>query len=158
MIFVCFGNLPIPFVRLAKKIDEIAERIKDDIIVQCGHTNYNFKSKNIKAVRFLSSSEMEKCIDYAIYVISHGGYGILSECIKKNKKVIAIPRLLGEANHSQEELVRALEEEGYIIAVYDIKELEKKIKNIHCFSPRQFKKGVAGKLINEFIKRKILTR
>ncbi len=151
MIFVTLGNVPIPFARLAGKVDEIAGRMNEEIIIQYGYTDYPFK--NVKVYKFLSSNEMERYLNDAFFIISHGGYGTLSECIKKNKKVIAVPRVQGEHNHSQEELVKALEEEGYIIGVYDINDLEAEMKSIHSFIPRPFKRGNAEKVINEFIKK-----
>jgi beta-1,4-N-acetylglucosaminyltransferase len=150
MIFVTLGNVPIPFTRLAGKVDEIAGRMDEEIIIQYGYTGYPFK--NVKAYKFLSSNEMERYVNNAAFIISHGGYGTLSECIKKNKKAIAVPRGQGEHNHSQEELVKALEEEGYIIGVYDINDLEAKMKSIHSFIPQPFQRGNAEKVINDFIK------
>lgn len=156
MIFVTLGNVPIPFTRLAGKVDEIAGRMNEEIIIQYGYTDYPFK--NVKTHKFLTTNEMERHINDASFVISHGGYGTISECLKKNKKVIAVPRVQGEHNHSQEELVKALEEEGYIIGVYDINDLEDKMKNIHTFIPQPFQRGNAGIVINEFIERAFHTR
>ena len=149
MIFVTLGNVPIPFIRLAKKVDEIAEKMNEDIVIQHGHTEYPFK--NVRKHKFLSSNEMERLITDASFIISHGGYGTISECLMRNKKVIAVPRILGEHNHSQEELVRALEAGGYIIGVYNTEDLEGKIRDIDTFVPKLLKKGNAGKVINEFM-------
>lgn len=156
MIFVTLGNVPIPFGRLAGKVDEIAGRLEEEIVIQYGYTDYPFR--NVKAQRFLASNEMGRYMKDAQFVISHGGYGTLSECIKRNIKVIAVPRVLGEHNHSQEELVKALEEEGYILGVYDINKLEDTMKNIQLFTPQLFRKGNAGSVINEFIERTLRTR
>ncbi len=155
MIFVTLGNVPIPFTRLAAKIDEIASRINEDIIIQHGYTDYHFKYA--KAKKFLTSTEMERYINDASFIISHGGYGTLSECIRKNKKVIAVPRVKGEHNHSQEELVKALEAEGYIVGVYDINDLEDKMRSVESFTPKPFKRGNAGTVINEFLERTFRT-
>jgi len=151
MIFVTLGNVPIPFTRLAGKVDEIAGRVNEKFIIQYGYTDYPFK--NVEVHKFLSSNEIERYIEDASFIISHGGYGTLSECIKKNKKVIAVPRVQGEHNHSQEELVKALEAEGYIIGVYDTNDIEDAIKNIYTFNTKPFQKGNAGTVINEFIKK-----
>ena len=149
MIFVVFGNVPIPFLRLAKKIDEIACNLSEEVIVQNGYTEYAFK--NVISRDFFSSNEMSEMIDKASLIISHGGYGTISECIKKGKKIIAVPRLQGEHNNSQEELVRALDNEGYLVGVYDINELGEKIQFIYDFVPKTLKRGNASKVINEYI-------
>lgn len=151
MIFVVFGNGPIPFFRLARKIDEIAANLEEEAIIQSGHTKYDFK--NLKSRKFFSSNEMSEMIDKASVIISHGGYGTISECLKKGKTVVAVPRFQGEANHSQEDLVKTLEVEGCIIGVYDINDLEKSIFRAREFKPKPLPKGNVSQVINEFIKK-----
>ena len=149
MIFVTFGNVPIPFKRLARKVDELAGVINEEFIVQHGYTNYPFK--NVKAHQFFSSDEMLKLMNDATIIITHGGYGTISECLKKGKKVIAVPRIQGEHNHSQGELVRRLESKGCIVGVYNINDLGDKILYIRTFKPKPIKKGDDSKIINKFI-------
>lgn len=153
MIFVVFGTVPIPFLRLARKIEELAAKIDEEFIVQYGHTQYPFKKA--KAFSFLSYSEMQSYIDSASIIITHGGYGTISECLKKSKKVIAVPRLKGEHNHSQEELVKALEEKGYIIGVYNINDLEDKIKQAVNFTPMKIERSDVSKIINDFLRSEV---
>lgn len=149
MIFVIFGNVPLPFLRLAKKIDEIAGKSNEEYFVQVGYTDYPFKK--VKRSRFLDHSTMRDYLKKAEIVISHGGYGTISEAVKMGKKVVAVPRLAGEHNHSQLELVQALEKEGYLLGVYAIADLEKKITEARNFVPSKFKSGNAGEIINKFI-------
>jgi len=152
MILVIFGNVPLPFTRLAKKVEEIAEKSNEKFIVQHGHTNYLFI--NVQPYKFFSSRKMAKLIKEASFIISHGGYGTISECLKMQKKLIAVPRKQGiEHNHSQEELVRALEANGCILGVYDIEDLESKLSLARRFKPYPLKKGNGSKVINEFIQR-----
>jgi len=151
MIFTVFGNGPSPFIRLAIKIDELASKLDEEFIVQYGYTEYPFI--HAQARPFYSSNQMARLIDNASLIISHGGYGTISECLKKFKKVVVVPRKKGiEVNHSQEELVRALEAEGYIIGVYDIDDLEEKVSIARYFEPKELKRGNAGEVINEFIR------
>ena len=149
MIFVIFGNVPIPFLRLAEKIDEISERSTQRFIIQKGHTGYQFP--NAQARDFFPGREMGRHINEADLIVCHGGFGAISEALRAAKKVIAVPRLEGEHNHSQRELVEALEKEGYLLAVYDIADLEKQIKAAGEFSPKPFKAGNANRIINDFI-------
>jgi UDP-N-acetylglucosamine transferase subunit ALG13 len=150
MIFVAFGNVPLPFLRLAKMIAEIAAEAKEDFFVQAGHTDLSFS--RVSWEKFLAHSSMLAYLKKAEVVISHGGYGTLSEAVKMRKKVVAVPRLAGEHNHSQLELVEALEKEGYLLGVYNIADLKKKIAEARTFIPREFKPGQAGELITKFIK------
>lgn len=152
MIFVTFGNGPMPFERLAAKVDELAGRMDEEFIVQYGHTRYHFT--NVRALQFLSSSEMENFIEDSSIVVTHGGYGTISECLKKGKRVIAVPRVKGiENNHPQDELVKALEALGCIIGVYDISDLENSISKAREFEPKPLPKGNINQVINEFIKK-----
>lgn len=150
MIFVIFGNVPIPFLRLAEKIDELAERSNERFIIQIGHTESPFP--NARARDFFPGREMARHINEADLIVSHGGFGAISEALRAAKKVVAVPRFQGEHNHSQRELVEALEKEGYILAVYDIDDLEKQIKAAEKFSPKPFNPGNAAKIISDFIK------
>ena len=156
MIFVTFGNVPISFFRLARKVDEIARRSEEEFIVQCGHTDFHFA--HAKARKFLSNGEMVELIDRASVVVTHGGYGTISECMKQGKRVVAVPRTKEEHNHSQEELVRALEQEGYVLGVYDINDLEKKLLEARSFVPKQTVKTDVSGLINSFVSNHILLK
>jgi UDP-N-acetylglucosamine transferase subunit ALG13 len=150
MIFVIFGNVPIPFQRLAEKINEISGRSTNRFIIQKGYTEHPFP--NAQARGFFPSRKMARHISEADLIVSHGGFGSISEALKAGKKVVAVPRLEGEHNHSQRELVEALEKEGYLLAVYDIADLDEQIKAAGDFTPKAFKVGNAFQLINEFIR------
>jgi UDP-N-acetylglucosamine transferase subunit ALG13 len=150
MIFVIFGNVPIPFPRLAEKISEISDRSSERFIIQKGCTEFPFP--NAQARDFFPSREMARHISEASLIISHGGFGTISEALRAGKKVVAVPRLEGEHNHSQRELVEALEKEGYLLAVYNIADLEKQIKAAREFLPKPCQQGNAARIINDFIK------
>jgi radical SAM protein with 4Fe4S-binding SPASM domain len=88
----------------------------------------------------MSHSEIERKIRDARIVVTHGGYGSIYECLKLKKKVIAVPRLKeeGEALDSglgQTELVRYLEIDGRILALYDVANLTEKLKDAESFEP-----------------------
>lgn len=152
MVFVVFGHVPLPFLRLAKEIDALAGKSQEDYIVQAGYTDFPFF--HAKCEKFLGHSTMQEHLAKADIVVSHGGYGTLSEAVKMRKKVVSVPRLAGEHNHSQLELVQALEKEKYLLGVYEIADLKKKIAEARNFVPREFKKGNACDIINEFISKK----
>lgn len=149
MIFVVFGNVPISFERLAKKIDEIAGKSNEDFIAQSGYTKFPFR--HIRATNFFTYSAMWDNIIKADLIITHGGYGTICDALKKNKKIIAVPRIKGEHNHSQVELVEALEKAENVLAVYNIEELETKIAAAKNFKPSPFQRGNAKEIINQFI-------
>ena len=78
--------------------------------------------------------------------------------MKQRKRVVALSRTKEEHNHSQEELVRALEQEGYVLGVYDINDLEKKLLEARSFVPKHTVKIDVSGLINSFVSNHILLK
>lgn len=72
MIFVSLGTQDKPFKRLI----DYCEKLDTDekIVVQNGLTDY--KSDKLILKRFLSPEELDKAIDDASVVITHGGVGL----------------------------------------------------------------------------------
>jgi len=152
MIFASFGNPPYDFSRLAAALDEIAASLDEEILVQYGHTKFPFK--HVTARDFLSGDEMMRHISEASVVVAQGGWGTISECLKMGKRVVAVPRIKGvEHSHSQAEVVRALEAEGCLLAVYDVKELGEAVFKARTFEFEPLRRGDASKVINRFIVR-----
>ena len=93
MIFVSLGTQDKPFPRLLDLIDEAIKEgaIKEEVIAQVGCTPYS--NGLIKTFEYCDSETMEKYIEEASYVITHGGTGSIVGALKKSKKVIAVSRL-----------------------------------------------------------------
>lgn len=126
MIFVCLGTQIFQFDRLTKKLDELVESglIKDKIFAQIGAGEYVPKKFPYK--KFIDKGEFEKYQDAADLIIAHGGTGALISASKKGKNIIAVPRLAKYGEHvddHQMQIVKVLEAEGYVRAVYDIDRL-----------------------------------
>lgn len=123
MIFVTVGTTHLPFDRLIKSVDRLSFQYEDRIIIQIGHSTY--EPKYASWFRFKSKEEMDKLINDSKLVITHGGFGIISECLLAYKKVIACPRMLefGEAVNPQVELVSYLAERNLLIALKDTNQL-----------------------------------
>ena len=84
MILVTLGTQKQPFTRLLQKIDDSS--INEKIVVQAGYTVYN--SKKMHIFDFIPYDEMNKLIDEADLIITHGGTGSITMPLKKQKKVI----------------------------------------------------------------------
>ena len=82
MILVTLGTQKQSFTRLLNLIEKA--NIKDEIIVQAGHTKY--ESKKMKILDFIDYQEMEKLIEKADLIITHGGTGSIVTPLKKEKK------------------------------------------------------------------------
>lgn len=150
MIFVVFGNVPLPFTRLARVIDEIAPELGEEVFVQSGYTSYTFR--NVASVSFLDANDMKQKIKQASIVITHGGWGTISECLEMNKRIVAVPRQIGiEHHHSQYDIVQALEAMGCLQGVYDEEKLLEAIQQARHFKHISIKRGEAGESINSFL-------
>jgi len=157
MILVLLGTQDKPFSRILnaiqKEID--AKNITEEVIVQAGITK--FESKNMEIFSLIANAKYQKLLDKADLVITHGGVGSIIDAIKKNKKVIAVPRLkeYGEhVNNHQLEIINHFKEKKYIIALDDVADLIKKIKQAKKFKPEKYKRNTKNiiKLIDDFIK------
>lgn len=154
MIFVTIGNAPSDFSRLAKEIDRITPELGEEVFVQNGHTNYRFQFA--KSENFLDSERMRTLILEATVIVTHGGWGTISECLDMRKRLVAVPRKLGiEHNHSQDELVKTLEKSDCLVAVYKICRLKSAIKRARHFTPQKLQRGNASQIINNFLQSNI---
>lgn len=119
MIFVTIGTQQQNFDRLFDYINKIDS--DEDIIVQKGKSNYRF-NVNIKSYNFLSYEEMDKYLNEARVVITHGGGGTIFKALKLNKKIIVVPRLSKYKEHindHQLEFSLYLKKMNYCFVVQD---------------------------------------
>lgn len=128
MIFVTLGSQKFQFNRLLKEIDELVEKgiIEEKVFAQIGYSDYIPKYYNFKD--FLSREEFLQYEEIADIVITHGGTGAIIGAVKKEKKVIAVPRLARYGEHvddHQLQLIEQFDGMGLIESCYDTKNLEK---------------------------------
>lgn len=141
MIFVILGTQDKSFIRLLEEIDKQVEKgnIKGKIIVQAGHTEY--KSKNMKIFDLIPMKKFNKYIEDSDYIITHGGVGSILDAIKKDKRVIAVPRLKEYGEHEndhQKQIINKFSEEKYILGCNSVEELEKQLRKINSFKPKKY--------------------
>ena len=158
MILVMLGTQNNSFHRLLEEIDNLIDKkiIDQKVIVQAGYTKY--QSKNMQIVDFMSKEELEKLQEQADLIITHGGVGSIVSSLKKEKKVIAIPRLHEyneHVNNHQIEIIEKFNERGNIIGIKDVKELEQAVVKSKTFIPKiyvgnnQKMLGIIEKFIEE---------
>lgn len=141
MILVTLGTQDKEFTRLLVAIDELIDKkiIKEEVIVQAGYTKY--KSKNMKIFDYVPKKKMESLIEESSFIISHAGVGTVFDCLKKNKKVIAVPRLSKYNEHTNDhqlELVKEFTKANLILPLYDMKDLKEVIKKVKTFKPDKY--------------------
>lgn len=129
------------FKRLLKELDRLKEKkiIKEEIIAQAGYTKY--KSDNLQIFDFIDKDKLEDYQSKANLIITHGGVGSIISSLKKGKTVIAVPRLKEyneHVNNHQKDIVESFSNNGYIIGINDIKELEEAYKKSKDFKPKKY--------------------
>lgn len=133
MIFVTLGSQKFQFNRLLKELDKLIEekKINEEVFAQIGYSDY--KPQHFEFKEFVDRDEFKEIMDKCDIVIAHGGTGAIITAVKKDKKVIAIPRLAKYGEHvddHQIQLVDEFKELNLIYPVYDEKELGKAIDEI----------------------------
>ncbi len=146
MIFASLGTMDMPFVRMAKAVDEFAAIAKEEVVVQTGFTEYPYL--HAKAFDFCTKDEMQQYIAQADILILQGGWGAISEAMERHKRIVAIPRYnKTEHIHDQFQLIRKLDSLGCVIGVFDEKNLLSAVERAKTFDFKQLQKGNAENII-----------
>lgn len=141
MILITLGTQDKEFTRILRKVDELIEKkvIKEEVIVQAGHTKY--ESKNMKIFDYVPKKKLEEYMEKCDFIITHAGVGTIFDALKKDKKIIAIPRLAKYKEHNNDhqlEIVEEFSKQNFIIPVYEMAELEDALKRIKKFKPNKY--------------------
>lgn len=158
MVLVLLGTQNNSFVRLLEEVEKNIDNgnIKDKVVVQAGYTKFN--SDKMTIYNLISSQEMEKLVNDADLIISHGGVGSILQCVKKGKVVIGIPRQKKYSEHindHQKQLIRVFNNQGYIIGIENITELESGLNTAKTFIPKKYESNTSNiiNVIQEFIEK-----
>lgn len=133
MIFVTVGTHEQPFDRLLKCIDKMVAdgKIKEEVIVQKGYTD--FELKHCKEYKLIGYDEMQKYIQEARIVITHGGPASFIAPLSIGKIPIVVPRKKEyneHVNNHQLDFAKQVEKRmKNIIVTEDEEELEDAIIN-----------------------------
>lgn len=125
MIFVTVGTHEQPFNRLLKVIDNMIEnkQINEEVIVQKGYSDYELR--NCKSYKLIDYNEMQKYINDARIVVTHGGPASFIAPISIGKIPIVVPRQKKyneHVNDHQLEFARQVEERMNNIIVAETEE------------------------------------
>lgn len=156
MILVTLGTQDKSFVRLLEAIENEIDKgnIKSDVIVQAGCTK--FKSKYMKILDLIPVDKFDNYVEKCDILITHGGVGSIITGLKKNKIVIAAPRLAKYNEHindHQMQIVDNFSKSGYIIPLYDFDKLDEAMKKASKFKPKKYKSNTSSmiKLLENYI-------
>jgi UDP-N-acetylglucosamine transferase subunit ALG13 len=121
---------PQGFERVIRKMDEIAGRIGEEVIMQIGGTKYI--PQNAKHFDFATGEEIKELCHKARVVVTHGAMSIL-DALEQGTPVIAVPRLKKYhevINDHQLYLDQDLEKAGKVTAVYEVGKLEEALEKV----------------------------
>jgi len=159
LILVTVGTHYQGFERLIEAVDKLKgkNKIKEDVVIQIGHTNYI--PKNCKWFKFVNSEDLLELYKKSNIIITHGGIGSIVIPLKLKKPVIVVPRYKKFSEHTDDhqlQITRELEKEKKIIAVYNIDNLENVLREAKKFFPFELKKkSKVLNLIEDFIEKNL---
>ena len=109
MILVTLGTQDKSFKRLLEKLEKELEegKIKDEIIVQAGYTEFDSNKMLIK--KLIPMDEFDNLIEKCDILITHGGVGSIITGLRKNKKVIAVARLKKYKEHTNDHQLQIID-------------------------------------------------
>lgn len=135
MIFITLGSQKFQFNRILIAVDDFvnAGLIDEEIFAQIGYSDY--RPRNFQYKEFLDRKEFSEIMNRADIVITHGGTGAIVGALKKNKKVIAVPRRAKYREHvddHQLQLVKEFQNLNLIYECDDCSKLVEAIKNVRA--------------------------
>ena len=133
MIFVTLGSQKFQFNRLLIELDRLVDegKMNEEVFAQIGYSDYKPKSYRYK--EFLDRDEFNNLMDKCNTVLTHGGTGAIIGAVKKEKRVIAVPRLAKFGEHvddHQIQIVSEFKDLSFIEAIYDISDLKNALNEI----------------------------
>lgn len=158
MIFITLGSQRFQFNRLLIEIDKLIDegKIIEEVFAQIGYSNY--EPKNYKFKKFLDRDEFSNIMNECKTVITHGGTGAIIGAVKREKKVIAIPRLAKFGEHvddHQLQIVEEFDKLGFITGIVEIKDILFSLRTIGEKEFKNYKSNTHNiiNLIDEFIQK-----
>lgn len=156
MIFVTLGSQKFQFNRLLMELDKLVEekKISNDIFAQIGYSDY--KPKNYEFKEFLDREQFAELMDRCEIVITHGGTGAIVGAVKREKKVLAVPRLAKFGEHvddHQLQIIGQFTDMNFIVGVKETSEIYEALEQLKTI---EFKKYISNteniiKSIEEFL-------
>ena len=151
MIFVTLGSQKFQFNRLLRALDELS--LDEKIFAQIGYSDYH--PKNYEYKEFLDRVEFSLMMDKSDIVITHGGTGAIMSALKKEKKVIAVPRLAKYGEHVDDHQLQLIEQFKDLDLIYSCEnmDLENALKTVRNHEYKKYKSNTEKiiKSLEDFI-------
>ena len=154
MIFVTLGSQKFQFNRLLMELDKLLEekKICNDIFAQIGYSDY--KPKNYEFKEFLDREQFAEFMDKCDTVITHGGTGAIVGAVKRDKKVIAVPRLAKFGEHVDDHQLQIIDQFTNMNFIVGVKDTNEIYEALELLKTMKFKKYISNteNIINEIEK------
>jgi UDP-N-acetylglucosamine transferase subunit ALG13 len=132
LIFVTVGSAQkgVEFTRLIKKMDEVASRTGEEVLMQIGSVPY--EPQHAPFFRYCSYQESLEYFKNASLVVGHCGTGTILNAMRFHVPIIVVPRRIvyGELHHDDHQLEIAERVEGMALihVAYEIEDLEREVQ------------------------------
>lgn len=130
MVYVTVGTMFLDFPRLINKMDAIAEKTDEKIIMQVGlGPTY---PKHCEYFDFKPREEILQLQREARAIVCHTGIGSVMDALQARRPVIVVPRLKKfneHLNDHQLDLAQAIERRGWGRVILDMDDLDDAVKN-----------------------------
>jgi UDP-N-acetylglucosamine transferase subunit ALG13 len=147
MIFVAVGTTS--FNTLVKAMDDLSPSLREEVIMQIGQGTY--EPKNCEYFRLAPS--LTPYYEQASVVVSHGGVGITTEVLQHGQPLVGVEDTSQPGRH-QQEILRALSEDGYLIWCQDLNTLPQMIEQAKTtLKPYVFPECSIHTIVSEFLDR-----
>ena len=154
MIFVTLGSQKFQFNILLIELDKLVEeeKICNDIFAQIGYSDY--KPKNYEFKEFLDREQFAEFMDKCDTVITHGGTGAIVGAVKRDKKVIAVPRLAKFGEHVDDHQLQIIDQFTNMNFIVGVKDTNEIYEALELLKTMKFKKYISNteNIINEIEK------
>ena len=154
MIFVTLGSQKFQFNRLLIELDKLVEekKICNAIFAQIGYSDY--KPKNYEFKEFLDREQFAEFMDKCDTVITHGGTGAIVGAVKRDKKVIAVPRLAKFGEHVDDHQLQIIDQFTNMNFIVGVKDTNEIYEALELLKTMKFKKYISNteNIINEIEK------
>ena len=130
---------------MLEKVEKLIKsgKITDAVVAQIGNTKFSTDLPNSKMqlIDFTIPKEMDKLIENADFIITHGGVATIIKGVKLGKKIIAVPRLKKYKEHvndHQLQIIDNFSENGFIIGTKGVENIEEALTKVENFVPKKY--------------------
>lgn len=130
MVYVTVGTMYLDFARLIDKMDAIAERTGERVVIQTGMCST--VPKHCEHFDFKPRDEVLELQRQARVIVCHAGIGSVMDALEARRPVIVVPRLKRLREHlndHQLDLSGAVQRRGWGREIIDIDDLDDAVEN-----------------------------